>query len=254
MKTLKILGLLLLIFNFQTGFSQVDLFTDDEDEDDNQEITYKNFMNKLTGILKQGEASPIGNWAGETLEIMTDSRFADAPQEYLMAFQVRTKVLKIQAFDIVMEKATLTCEERKKLCESYLLFLGTIYLDIYSMDFFNEKKEYTYNETMNAFMGACDAETKFTFGVYDRSGLWSYVSDLSWSLNDEKFYKDFCLNDTEDPNVTDCNWSIENELYQNNNLKVNDGALQLNTLHPENILKKTVELQNLLASLPCNKP
>jgi len=244
MKTLKFIGFLFLIFNFNAGICQVDLFTDDDEDnnDEPQEVNQEAFMSKITGMLKQGEASPIGNWAGETIELMTDGRFADAPQEYLMAFQVKTKVLKVQAFNAALRKLDLLCEERKALIQSYLLFLGTLYLDMYSMDFFNEKTEYTGNEAANVFIGAVDAESKFLYGVYDREGM--------GDENDEVLFP--CENDLSDSNITDCNCSACDDVPSGRYTEeIKKTILQMDVIHPLEVSKLLVDLQGMLNSLPC---
>ena len=241
MKTLKIIGFLFLIFNFNAGICQVDLFMDDDEDsnDEPQEVNQDPFMGNITSMLKQGEASPIGNWAGETLEIMTNARFADAPQEYLMAYQVSTKVYKVKAFNAALKKLNLSCEERKQVIQSYILFLGTLYLDMYSMDYFNEKKEYTSNEAINILIGSGDAYIKFIYDKYDRSLL---------GLEEFEYG---CLNDITDPNVTDCNFRFDR--ISNTNPKEMRENLGMDLIHPVEVSKLLVDLQTMLDGLPCNK-
>lgn len=248
MKTLKFLLLLLWMLAFQTGAAQIDLFLDEDEVEEfnvNSEFLMDNYsFMEIADHLKKGEAGPIGNWAGETLEIMTDARFASAPKEYTAAFQVYTKVLKIKAYQAALNKVALSCEERKQVLESFLLYLGTLYLDMYSMDFFNEKKEYTRNEKINVDLGIIDAFTKFTINKYDRVEFANINFDLWEEMNLN------CLNDISDTNVTDCDWRSDNLYPYPQTVSMN---LSMETLHPVNILALTVELQEQLNALPCNK-
>ena len=240
MKKNKLIMLLLLSFLFVIpANAQFDLFTDDEEDTNELEsISYDDFLNGMTQVASEGEAGPVANWMSGSMNMMLDPRFANAPKEYNCAFLVKTKLLKIDAYEAVLEQLDLSCERTRKTLESYIMFMGTLYLDMFSMDFFTQKESFSYNEFENIKLGSYDAIEQFEKGKITRK------DKPEWTT---------CQNDITDPAVTDCNSKLDEiEPYDNEEfLSKIEYILNIKKLHPVNVLSRTKDLQSLLNSLPC---
>src|SRR5690606_14468577 len=121
------------------AYSQIDLF-DDEDTKEDEEAVYKTFfgIHAVKLITGTEEAGPVDNWMSDALVTMNDAAFKDAPREYLAARSVIRKSLQINSYSQNVAYGgtnNLPCEDRKKVLERYSLFLGTVYLDMFNMDF-----------------------------------------------------------------------------------------------------------------------
>lgn len=218
-------------------YSQIDLF-DDEDGSDNQAVHETFFgIHNMKLITGNEEAGPVGNWMSDALVTMNDAAFKDAPKEYLAARSVIRKSLQVNNYSQqVADSGTnnLPCEDRKKILEKYSLFLGTLYLDMFNMDFFlDENRVFSDEELANIYLALIDV-----------SGLEFYRGYLN----------NHCSNDLNDKTVLDCgeitkkDMGLQKEL---DNVLPNMAKIMKN-LHPSNVAQEAVNVTNLLSSLPCN--
>lgn len=242
---IKVIGLLLLFFSFQSSFSQIDLFTEEEDEEEINDVfenvSYDEFMNATHHVLSDGQAGPIANWMGGSLELMADPRFGDAPKEYNCAYMVRSKVLKMLAYDAMLDQLDLSCEKTKEVLESYIMFIGTLYLDMFSTDYFAERDFLSRNEFSNVQLAIKDAKEKFENGVISRM--------------DVEVLNEVCESDLDDITVTDCNCNLPewSEEVSKKGYKTLMEYMGLPLLHPASVMQLTMDLQSRLNSLPCNE-
>ena len=219
------------------AYSQIGIFGDEDDDVVNelQNVSYDEFFNVYVGILDKGEAGPLGNWMSGSLQIMLSPRFANAPKEYSCAFIIKTKELRMLTYEAMLDQLDLSCVEKKKVIESYIMFLGTLYLDMFSMDFFLDNA-LNSNQLFNSSMvGFYDAEQYFETGKYNR-GIFSHAI--------------YCDNDLTDSDITDCAFSEPMTDYeQEKHRRTIEKTLK--KLNPGNVAQKLMDLQSMLKSLPC---
>ncbi|QNJ98914.1 hypothetical protein [Constantimarinum furrinae] len=226
-----------------------DLYEGDEDEeyeDGNGEAEFnmgmlgENPLGMINAILSDEKAGPVGNWMSDSFVSMVDATAHDAPKEYLCAKNIRLKYWKVISYEAVIAKGTLTCEERKKIMESYSLFLGTIYLDIFCMDFFTEKGtsyKWTNEQMVDIVLGFNDADTMFAKGQIDRSEF-GHINE-------------WCLYDLLDLNVKQCGEYLADYLTGRPEIRNNiDQTLEV--LHPIAVASYANGLAEQLSALPCN--
>ncbi len=244
MNTLKRIGILFFSLMFAPcAYSQIDLF---DDEEETNEATYETFfgIHAMKLITGTDEAGPVGNWMSDALVTMNDAAFKDAPKEYLAARSVIRKSLLINSYSQNVAYGgtnDLPCEDRKKVLEKYSLFLGTVYLDMFNMDFFlDETRKFSDVELANIYLAFIDAGDSLPRPLvyYDRD----------W-LNKR------CINDLSDANVFDCGEisNTDEEFNQEINNGIAKIAFVMTNLHPENVTKEATNVANTLSALPCNK-
>ena len=164
-------NLFLCLFSFLIGlnsYSQIDIFGDEDDE--MEELTGMDYLEFRGVYTKMRNGSPGGDWVFGSLEMMADPRFADAPKEYSCAYIIKTKELRMLAYEAMLDQLDLSCIETKKVIESYIMFLGTLYLDMFSMDFFLENK-LSDNQLFNSYISLYDANEQFHTGKITRAVL-----------------------------------------------------------------------------------
>ena len=241
---MKCIVIVSMVFFTTISYAQdFDMYINDDDEmmEELEDTTPGAFMTGIIGMLSKGEAGPAGNWMANSLELMIDPRFGSAPKEYNSAYMVRTKVIKLLTYQAILDQMDLSCEDTKRTLESFIMFLGTIYLDIFAMDYFNDIDQLEANEYFNIGLGINDAEEKFKSGAITRSTLFGFGASE-------------CYNDVKDTNVTDCDCELSyDEEMRKEKYKEMMIYLGLEKLHPKNILKITTNVQSRLNSLPCNK-
>lgn len=243
MITMKNIVIAFMVFFTTIGYAQdFDMYLNDDDEmmEELKDITPGAFMTGIIEILKKGEAEIGGNWMSSSLELMIDPRFGSAPKEYNNAYIVRTKVIKLLTFQAILDQMDLSCLDTKRTLESFIMFLGTIYLDIFAMDYFNETDQLEANEYYNIGLGIIDAAEKFETGAITRSNLYGFGETA-------------CYNDVKDTEVTDCDCELSfDEEKRKEKYAEMMQLLGLEKLHPGNILAITKNVQSRLNSLPCN--
>jgi len=227
-----------------------DIFDDDDEDEDvpspSEDIPV--YPEELPGLiiskLMDSKASPVGNWMGDSFATLLDKR--DCPQEYLCMKDIASKALKIELFEKGINDPNLNCEERLRIMENYTMFLGTIYLNIYCMDFFNDRGEsypWSDEEIINMHLGIYDA-VDIIYQNPKGTGRKQFIDSDENSL---------CTNDLQDTINCECDEYIGG----NENIKRKDAIEYafnvLEKLHPDHIVDYTANVAEQMSRLPCNK-
>ncbi len=251
MKTFKHIVILFFSLLFAPCvYAQPDLFDDEEEKKTAQNIkTINLFMfgigtEDFMKITSAEKAGPVGNWMFDALLTMHDAAYKDAPKEYLAARSVMRKSLLINSYSQSVAYGgtnDLLCEDRKKVLEKYSLFLGTVYLDMFNMDFFlDENRKFSDVELANIYLAFIDVGRSLPRPLvyYDRDWLNKH-----------------CVNDLSNMDVLDCGEisNSDEEFNEEINNIVAKIAFIMTNLHPENVAKEATNVANTLSALPCNK-
>lgn len=178
-----------------------DMYEDDEEEEDLEEInTYDNEITKLGNII---QSDSLGSLGGLILGAVGTYRMGQkgCSKTYMCMWNTLAKYLDILTYEKKLKGDKLDCKERQIVIEDYILFIGTMNLDAYCLEYL-QPEELENHEIVDAMLAMARAYWFFTSkeeydvtdtikGEYDKSG----VDFLEPYIDAPPKVNPFCSND-----------------------------------------------------------
>lgn len=264
-KILLIISLLSCCFikqiNAQTPVPEdyFDLYeVDDEDDEDNENKQEQNTNNfNLTNIQKLlNETGAIGAFPSSAISsfrMVND----DCERTYICTINTLIKVFRIAEYELLLKQADLSCEDRKKLLQNYLLYLPTLNLDTYCIEHLHpDSNELMDAELINVMLAMRDVyfdyiDEDYTYGEESLPMLYSYrqIRTKADPFCSENLFE---INDSTGRKPCDCG-EYDGILDSEEKFKLlTDIRLMIDGINPLWQSQKAIEINGRLKAVPCN--
>lgn len=160
-----------------------DTYENDEEEDEDlEEInTYDDEIAKLGNIIQSDSLGSFGALIKSTVNTYIMTNDEGCSKAYVCMWNLLSKYNEIITYEAKLKVLKLDCKDRQKLLEDYILYIGTINLDIYCVDFLNKLSD---TELVNVM-----------FAFQDFYFVYSVPPMLSPYKEARKFAKEYCTGD-----------------------------------------------------------
>ncbi len=238
-----------------------DLYEEDDDDDDdennkdtqNQNTDDFNLSNIQKLLSETGAAGAFPSSVISSFSMVNDN----CERTYICTFNTLIKVFRIAEYELALKNAELSCGDRKKLLEDYVIYLMTLNLDLYCIEHLHpDSNELMDAELINVMLAMRDVYFDYIGGDY-AFGEASLPMLYSYSH----------IRSKADPYCSEDLWSIDSStnrlpcdcgeysgtLDSEEKFKLlTDIRLMIDGINPLWQAQKAIELNGKLKALPCN--
>ncbi|MCW5519689.1 hypothetical protein J1N09_07555 [Aureitalea sp. L0-47] len=232
---------------------------DDEEEEDYEELkTYDNEITKLGNII---QSDSLGSLGGLIIGAVGTYRMGQkgCSKTYMCMWNTLAKYLDILTYEKKLKGDKLDCKERQILIEDYILFIGTMNLDSYCLEYL-QPEELENHEIVDAMLAMAVAYWYFRGKEYTNHG----VDMLEPYIDTPPLVNPFCSNDLlngkdwnnrgihPDDLGCACGEYIGEVDQAEKDKVIKDILTILDDINPVWQGQKLIELNEMLQALPCN--